>query len=262
MRVLGLTIDDHSWLRTLIQGLPPEHDQRAMIRRWAVSNGHDLLSVHEYTDSTFRVTQTYLAGTIQAVLIATGRVLETPLYSWPNWITRGIVEYKNARLVDRGIPHLIATDTGNPLDVAQRLRVARQAARPRTPNKPLPPLHSEHMQSRRRDKKAKGGYAYGAPPFGWIAYRGWLLPDVGEQGTRDRALQLRDEGKTLRRICEQLDAEGHETRSRAKWTSGALSRILDRPPPPPESLHPPTEPYDVLYDKALTALHRRRRCRP
>ncbi|MEW1636957.1 recombinase family protein [Streptomyces sp. NPDC093801] len=258
MRVLGLIIDDHSWFfRNRVPGLPAEEAQRAAIRRWAVENGHELLSIHEYTSSSHRVAETYLAGTIQAALIATERVLDAPLHLWPEWIAGGIGEYRHMRVLDRGIPQLIATDTGQPVDVIQRRWTARRAVPDPPSHQSIPLTQNRRMQSARRDKKAKGGYAFGAPPFGWIAYQGWLLPDVDEQETRTRALQLREEGKTLRQVCDLLDAEGFSTRSGARWTSGTLSRILDRPPPPPESIHPPTEPYTDLYDKAVAAKLRR-----
>ncbi|MFI7359495.1 recombinase family protein [Streptomyces avidinii] len=69
---------------------------------------------------------------------------------------------------------------------------------------------------------------------------------------------MREEGRTLRRVCELLNAEGLFTRSGAAWTSGSLSRILDRPPPPAESIHPSAKSDTSLYEKAVAAKTRRR----
>ncbi|WP_399457418.1 recombinase family protein [Streptomyces sp. WAC05950] len=105
------------------------------------------------------------------------------------------------------------------------------------------------MKKGRRLKSEQGGYAYGAPPYGWVAVAGGLAPDAREQEARARALQLRGEGVSLRAICVILDSEGHRTRSGRPWSSGALSRILDRPAPPPESVvHVNIAPWPRLRD--------------
>ncbi len=86
----------------------------------------------------------------------------------------------------------------------------------------------EAAQAARRRKDAAGGYAYGAPPYGWTAKRGGLAPIQEEQEAVVMALVLRAEGHSLRQICAALDESGLRPRRAASWNSGTLSRTLRR----------------------------------
>lgn len=90
------------------------------------------------------------------------------------------------------------------------------------------------LASGRARKAAGGGYAYGAPPFGWRADHGVLVPVDAEQAViaRARALRLgqRDDGSTvsLASVAEQLNAEGLATRNGKAWRAEQVRRILSR----------------------------------
>lgn len=81
-------------------------------------------------------------------------------------------------------------------------------------------------KSGRLFKHMRGGYAYGAPPFGWQAVEGDLIEHPEEQATLNRARALQEDGLSLRAICRVLDAEGRRPRRGGHWNSGTLSRSL------------------------------------
>lgn len=80
-----------------------------------------------------------------------------------------------------------------------------------------------------RKRKAKdGGYAYGAPPFGFRVEDGELVPDEGEQETLDRARELQQRGASIREIAATLNDEGRRTKRGARWHPTTVARVLRR----------------------------------
>ncbi len=88
------------------------------------------------------------------------------------------------------------------------------------------------LQSGRAAKASSGGYAYGAPPLGYVADEGELVLHPDEAETLARIYELRDQGGSLREIAAVLEAERHRTkRGGTRWHPNTLSRILARPRP-------------------------------
>jgi len=63
-------------------------------------------------------------------------------------------------------------------------------------------------RSGRKRKAAKGGFAYGSPPFGYPTLGKELVADPTEQAALARMRELRSQGRSLRQIGDALDAEG------------------------------------------------------
>jgi DNA invertase Pin-like site-specific DNA recombinase len=84
------------------------------------------------------------------------------------------------------------------------------------------------LEAGRKRKGAKGGYAYGGPPFGFMAANGELVPEPSEQATLARIGELRSQGLTLREVGARLDTEGLRPRRGGCWNSGILSKIVRR----------------------------------
>ncbi|MFF7130465.1 recombinase family protein [Streptomyces sp. NPDC008240] len=79
----------------------------------------------------------------------------------------------------------------------------------------------------RREKATQGGYAYGAPPYGWRAHQKELAPEEPEQAGRARARQLRDEDElSYREIAAALDAEGIRPKRGERWHPETVRRML------------------------------------
>lgn len=89
----------------------------------------------------------------------------------------------------------------------------------------------ERMQGGRATKAARGGYAYGAPPYGWRSEEGVLVPVPEEQEAIKHARKLRGEGASLREIAQALDSEGHKPRRAESWSAETVRNILRRKDP-------------------------------
>jgi site-specific DNA recombinase len=85
------------------------------------------------------------------------------------------------------------------------------------------------LRSGRARKAQAGGFAYGAPPYGYAAVDGALAEVAEEQATLSRILRDHRDGKSLRAIAETLNAEGVKPRRGRAWHPGVLVRLMDRP---------------------------------
>jgi DNA invertase Pin-like site-specific DNA recombinase len=93
------------------------------------------------------------------------------------------------------------------------------------------------MRSGRQRKAEDGGYAYGSPPFGWVALNGELVPDATEQATLARIMELRNAGESYRSIAATLTAEGKAPKGKTNrkgeavagvWHPETLRKIVER----------------------------------
>jgi DNA invertase Pin-like site-specific DNA recombinase len=85
------------------------------------------------------------------------------------------------------------------------------------------------LKAGRHRKQLLGGYAGGAPPYGWAAVRGDLVKIPDEQAVIRRICKLRDEGQSFRQIADVLEREGKRSRApHGKWRPGTISAILER----------------------------------
>ena len=88
---------------------------------------------------------------------------------------------------------------------------------------------SLRLRSGRKRKAKDGGYAYGAPPFGYRVEDGELVPDESEQETLDRARGLQKGGSSIREIAVTLTEEGRLTkRGGTRWHPTTVARVLGR----------------------------------
>ena len=85
------------------------------------------------------------------------------------------------------------------------------------------------LRTGRAAKARQGGFAYGAPSYGYEAKDGTLAPIEGEQATLHRIASLRRSGASLRAICAALEHEGHRTkRGGTRWQPAVVARLLSR----------------------------------
>ena len=84
------------------------------------------------------------------------------------------------------------------------------------------------LEAGRKRKSANGGYAYGGPPFGFMAANGELVPEPSEQLTLARIRTLHDDGKSLREIARALDNEELKPRRSERWQPRQVGRIVSR----------------------------------
>lgn len=81
------------------------------------------------------------------------------------------------------------------------------------------------MRAGRRLKKERGGYAGGAPRYGWAAQDGDLVRDDAEQAALKRLEQLRAQGLSLRGAARVLEAEGHHPKRADRWHPESLRQL-------------------------------------
>jgi len=84
------------------------------------------------------------------------------------------------------------------------------------------------LRSGRRHKHDNGGYAYGAPPYGYRAQGRQLIEHPEEQSALRRMRQLRTEGGSYRHIAATLQAEGHRPKRGSLWYPMTVRQILTR----------------------------------
>lgn len=82
------------------------------------------------------------------------------------------------------------------------------------------------LRSGRGRKAHDGGYAFGAPPFGFRVEDGGLVPDETEQQTLDRAQELQADGAFIREIATTLNEEGLRTKRGTRWHPTTVARCL------------------------------------
>jgi DNA invertase Pin-like site-specific DNA recombinase len=84
------------------------------------------------------------------------------------------------------------------------------------------------LSAGRRRKAEIGGYAYGAPPYGYRTHDGALVEDPDEQAGLRRMRDLRAGGASYRDIAAMLQAEGHEPKRGKVWYPMSVRQALAR----------------------------------
>ncbi len=83
------------------------------------------------------------------------------------------------------------------------------------------------LRAGRKHKAHQGGYAGGAPRFGYKAVDKELVPDPDEQAAIKRAWQLRDEEPEPPAEVIALEENGSTTKRGGRWHPYAVARLLD-----------------------------------
>lgn len=86
------------------------------------------------------------------------------------------------------------------------------------------------MRRGRMAKAARGGFATGAPPFGWESDgEGGLIESLPEQQVIARMRELRGQGRSFHAIADQLNEEHMPTKwSDGRWHAATVRRVLNR----------------------------------
>lgn len=87
---------------------------------------------------------------------------------------------------------------------------------------------ASRLRAGRRQKHLNGGFAYGAPPYGFKSEKKALVPVLEEQVVIARMSELRAQGMSLRALASQLDGEGLLPRCGRCWDPSSIGRILHR----------------------------------
>lgn len=89
-------------------------------------------------------------------------------------------------------------------------------------------LIAERTSLGRQAKDAAGGYAFGAPAFGWLARAGELMPDLIEQEIIQYVRRWHRSGLSLREMARKLTSLKMPTKRGGEWHPSIISKILRR----------------------------------
>lgn len=78
----------------------------------------------------------------------------------------------------------------------------------------------------RNAKARQGGFAGGAPPYGYTTSNRNLVVVESEKEIARHVFEMRSAGYTLQSICDTLNDSGYRTRSGHEWSDAAIRRIL------------------------------------
>jgi DNA invertase Pin-like site-specific DNA recombinase len=82
------------------------------------------------------------------------------------------------------------------------------------------------LRNGRKAKARSGGFAYGAPPFGWTAINGKLRRSKTEQATLRLMLDMASGGASTRDIADALNTDGRPSKRGGSWSSATVARVL------------------------------------
>lgn len=88
-------------------------------------------------------------------------------------------------------------------------------------------LH-DRLRGGRATKAARGGYAYGAPAFGYQSRKGELQTRDQEQHVIRRMEALRRQGSSYRAIARTLNEDGYSPKRGKDWHAESVRRVLLR----------------------------------
>lgn len=87
---------------------------------------------------------------------------------------------------------------------------------------------SERTQGGRKAKAEKGGYAYGAPAFGFKSVDGELVIKSDEIEVVDVIRRHHKSGKSLRAIADYLNQQGYKPKRGDLWRHTSVKCVLNR----------------------------------
>lgn len=90
-------------------------------------------------------------------------------------------------------------------------------------------LITERTQTGRKNKAAKGGYAYGSPAFGLMSNENnELTPHLDEQAAIEIIRRHRKSGKSFDRIAQYLNSQEIQTKRGGKWIGRTVYNIYQK----------------------------------
>jgi DNA invertase Pin-like site-specific DNA recombinase len=202
--------------------------QEQAIRRWAAEHGHQVTSLHR--DEGVTGTTEDRAGLADAIAAVRYNGAEGLVVSSLDRLARSLTVQEavlqkvweaGGRVVAADQGEVFADDPDDPVRtfVRQTLGAVSQLEAA---------MIARRLRKGRQHKAEKGGYAFGAPPFGYRAEGGELLQAEGEMRAVRRIRELRAKGKSYRLIAECLTAEGLRPKRADRWHPFTIKRIADR----------------------------------
>jgi DNA invertase Pin-like site-specific DNA recombinase len=204
--------------------------QEAACRSWAKRNGHRIVGVYsdegvsgsngvEDRDALPAALLALDAGEVDGILFARLDRLARALTVQEAILGRIWTAGGRAFSADDG--EVLEDDPDDPMRTAMRQVRGVFAQLDRA-------MIAKRLRDGRRMKATKGGYAYGAPPFGVTSKDGQLVPVRNEAAAVRRIMELHRAGRSARSIAATLDAEGVPAKRGGRWYPMTVSRVIRR----------------------------------
>lgn len=200
--------------------------QEGLVREWAKKHGHELVALHR--DEGVSGSRDDRVGLEEALASIKYNGADGLVVSSLDRLARSLTVQEAALLqvwtsggrvfaVETG--EVLADDPDDPVRtfVRQVLGAVSQLEAG---------MIARRLRRGRDHKRAEGGYAAGAPPYGWRAEKGSLVPDPSEQAVLARIRGLRGDGMSLRGIASTLNSKGVPTKRGGRWHPYGVSRVL------------------------------------
>jgi DNA invertase Pin-like site-specific DNA recombinase len=202
--------------------------QRRGIRSWAKANGHRIVSWHSdegISGSNGIDTREGLHDALTAV--DTGSVQGLVVYKLDRLARKLTVQEATlARIWTAGgsafavdIGEIPQDDPDDPMRTALRQMIGVFAQLERG-------MIAARLRAGRRLKAERGGYAGGAPKYGFVAVAGELTPNEAEQAVVARILSMHQQGLGTRPIAATLNDEGLTAKRGGAWSSAQVARVV------------------------------------
>ncbi len=207
-------------------GLPT---QERMIRSWAKREGHRLVRVISENGKSGMLPDTERPGLLEALsAIRIGEAQGLVVTSLDR-LARALTVQEavlakawsmNGTIFSVDSGEVPKDDPDDPMRTAMRQMAGVFAELERK-------LVVKRLRNGRATKAAQGGHANGAPPYGWKAEAGELVPELVEQEVIARLAAWRSEGASLAEMARRLNADNIPAR-RGRWHPTTVSRALKR----------------------------------
>lgn len=205
--------------------------QRTAITQWAKANGHKIVSWHEDAISGTSELKDR-AGWMEAeAAVKAGKAVGIVVPRLDRLARDVMIQELLLRNTQRlGGVVLSARDSENELLTGETKDPSRKLIRTilGAVAEYDREMIADRLESARKAKAARGGYAHGGLPYGFESRDGALVPNDVEQTALRRMHELADRGVGTREIARTLTAEGVPTKRGGKWSSPTVARILAR----------------------------------
>jgi DNA invertase Pin-like site-specific DNA recombinase len=208
-------------------------DQERQVRAWCRANGHKLVRIIHDDAKSGTLEAQDRPGLIDVLRAVRDHEADGVVMRDLDRIARTLTvqEAVLAQLWKLGAHVFVVTDAAevpqddpdDPMRTAMRQMAGVFAQLERA-------MTIKRLRNGRAEKHAQGGYAYGAPPYGWKAEGGTLAPVEAEQLVRQRMRAMRGDGLSYGAIAEALNGDGTTARKGGRWHAQTVSRALQREP--------------------------------
>ena len=202
--------------------------QEQTIRQWAKEHRHRLVTI--YSDEGVSGTSGDREGLTEALSAIRFNGADGLVVSTLDRLARSLTVQEaalqqvwaaggNMFAVDQG--EVLADDPDDPMRTFMRQVLGAVAQLDAA-------MIAARLRRGRAFKAEKGGYAYGAPPYGYRAEAGGLVEEPEEMAVVEQITELRTAGRSLRNIAASLNQEGVRPKRSDQWHPYTVKRILDR----------------------------------